>query len=164
MTRRPRVPHVLSRPEQGWSSLLLLLGMLLLLGVSIANAREASLILVPEAASAAGALPLLMMAGGLIGFLLARSRIGVVRAHIIGAATAATLLLLSAGDALLRAGVDAPEDALSERIGAIWMRLEDDIVRYLEGALLTPVVVTYLIFGALCWTTAQLPLDVIAIV
>ena len=34
-----RLPAVLQRPEEGWSSLLLMLGMLLVLGLSIADAR-----------------------------------------------------------------------------------------------------------------------------
>lgn len=155
MSRHRRLPVVLSRPEQGWSSLLLLLAMLALLGISIANARAASLTLAPDAASVALSLPVLMLAGGLIGFLLARSHIGVVRAHIIGAAVAAALLLFTAGESLLQAGVGAPETALSARVGAVWVQLEEGVTGYVERELATPVVVTYLVFGALCWTTAQ---------
>ena len=155
MSERPRLPGVLSRPEQGWSSLLLLLAMLVLLGVSIADSREVSLVLAPNARSAASSLPVLMLAAGLIGSLLARSRIGVVRAHIIGATVAAALLLFTAGESLLQAGVAVSDDALSQHVGAVWMRLEEGVTRYLERELTTPVVVTYLVIGALCWTTAQ---------
>ena len=153
MSGRWRRPYVLSTPEQGWSSLLLLLALLGLLGVSIANARAASLVLSPDASSVAASLPVLMITGGLVGFLLARSHIGVVRAHIIGAVVAATLLLFIAGENLLQAGVTAPDGALSAQVGAVWVQLEAGAVsRYLERELTAPAVVTYLVFGALCWT------------
>ena len=74
MSGRWHRPSVLSKPEQGWSSLLLLLALLTLLGISIANARAASLVLKPDAASVAASLPVLMIASGLIGFFLAPRR------------------------------------------------------------------------------------------
>jgi transglutaminase-like putative cysteine protease len=156
VSERSRRPEVLRRPEQGWSSLLLLLAMLALLGISIVDARDEVLQLASEVASPARSLPILMLAAGLIGFLLARSRIGVVQAHIIGAATGAMLLLLVAGSTLL-AVPDAlvPEGAISQEVGAVWLRLEEDLRLYLAEELPTPPVVAYLVLGAFCWTTAQ---------
>ncbi len=149
-----RAPVVLRRPEQGWSSLALLLGLLVLLGVSIADARP--LVGLPGAARLSGSLPGLMLAAGLCGYLLARSRVGVVRAHIIGAGVAALLLLLVAGEVLLVAGgAEAPASAISERVGAVWMRLSADMSVYLSDQAPTPGITTYLLLGAICWTTAQ---------
>ena len=156
MNRRGRLPRILRRPEQGWSSLFLLLALLVLLGVSVADARESVLVLSEAAGSSAGSLPVLMLAAGLVGFLLARSRIGVVRAHVIGAAVAAGVLLLVAGDALLAdPAVVPPEGAISGHVGAVWVRLEEDLRQYYAETLPAPPVVAYVVLGAFCWTTAQ---------
>ncbi len=153
MTADRRLPRVLQRPEQGWSSLLLWLAMLALVGISFANARP--LMLEPAGPSLTGSLPLLMVSGGLVGFLLARSGLGVVRAHILGAATAALLLLWSAGSVVLQADPAlAPEAAISERVGAVWVRLEQDVQAAFAGETVTPII-TYLLLASILWTTAQ---------
>ncbi len=161
-TGRRRWPRLLGAPEQGWSSLLLMLGLLLLLGLSIADGRP--LVLVPGQTPPTDALPVLMLAGGLIGYLLARSSLGVVRAHVLGATAAAMLLLLVAGGSLLGEAATplASWAAVTERIEAVWGRLDSDvaaIVDYLAedepGGGLAPTVATFLVFGAVCWTTAQ---------
>ena len=76
-------PSVLTRPASGWSSLLLLVGMLLVVGLAVVDTR-------PLVLGRAGttALPLVaLVSAGLVGYLLARSRMGVVRAHVLGAVT-----------------------------------------------------------------------------
>lgn len=153
MSLRTRWPQALDRPEQGWSSLFLLLGMLLLLGISVADARPLSV--ATEQGSLSQNLPVLLVAAGLIGFLLARSHMGVVRAHLIGATVAALLLLWGAGELLLRAAPDlAPDGALSERVGAVWVQLGQDVRASVEGEPSTPVV-TFLLLGSILWSAAQ---------
>ncbi len=146
-------PFVLRRPEQGWSSLLLLLGMLVVLGVSVADSRPLTL---TGSDSLTDSLWVLMLAAGLIGYLLARSSLGVVRAHVIGAAVAALMLLLIAGGGLIE---QSPlPDALGgvgERIGAVWTRLDTDISGFIAAEITTPTITTFLVLGAICWTTAQ---------
>ncbi len=155
MNRPARLPPVLQRPEQGWSSLLLLLGLLILLGLSIADSRP--LPLSGSGRSASGWLWLLMVAAALIGFLLARSRLGVVRAHVVGAAVAAFMLLMVAG-ALLNESTSALPFGYAEmveRISAVWARLDSDIAAYSGDRGATPTTAAYLLLGAICWTTAQ---------
>jgi transglutaminase-like putative cysteine protease len=148
-----RLPLVLRHPEQGWSSLALLLGMLVLLGISVADSRPLTVV---GAGSLTDSLPPLMLAAGLISYLLARSSLGVVRAHVIGAAVAAVVLLLVAGGGL---GGQSPLpvalDGLTDRIGAVWTRLDADIDDLVTADRPTPTVTTFLVLGAICWTTAQ---------
>jgi transglutaminase-like putative cysteine protease len=139
-----RRPDVLNRPEQGWSSLLLLLGMLLLLGLSVADLRP---FVVIEDGSLTDSLPVVILAGGLVGFLLARSSLGVVRAHIIGATVAALVLLLVAGGWLIDGSpLPLSLEAVRGRVSAVWLELTGD---------LAGEVTTYLVMAAICWTTAQ---------
>ncbi len=142
-------------PEQGWSSLLLLLALLSLLGVSIADSRP--LPLVPGGPSASGWLIGLMVVAGLLGFVLASSRLGVVRAHLVGATVAAVLLLMVAGAAVLGTGAPVPLgiDEAGAAMVAVWERLDRDVTAYLSDADSAPTMANYLILGAICWTTAQ---------
>jgi len=148
-----RRTEVLRRPEQGWSSLFLLLGMLIVLGVSVADSRP---LLVPGTGSLTESLPIVMLAAGLVGYLLARSPLGVVRAHVLGAALAAVVLLLIAGGGLTgQSPLPTSIDGIGERIGAVWMQLDADISGFITEEITTPTVTTYLVLGAICWTTAQ---------
>ena len=65
MTARRRLPEILRRPPQGWSSLFFLLSMLVVLGFSFANARP--LQPVAGGASLTSSLPVLLPLAGLIG-------------------------------------------------------------------------------------------------
>lgn len=152
MSRRRR-PFALTTPEQGWSSLLLLLGMLVLLGVSLADSHPLDL---PKYGPLSGTLPVVMVAGGLIGYLLARSGLGVVRAHVLGAAVAAVMLLWITGAALLqRSPLPTDLEGISERIARVWMQLDTDIELLIADQITTSTVTVYLVLAALCWTTAQ---------
>ncbi len=150
-----RLPAILRRPDVGWSSLLLLIGLLLLLGLSVADSRP--LPLQAGGPSASGMLPWVMLLAGLLGFLLARSPLGVVRAHLVGAGVAALVLLLMAGAAELQAASALPLslDETSLRITAVWERMDRDVSAYLDDPRAAPTMATYLLLGAICWTTAQ---------
>lgn len=153
MTVRRRLPEVLRRPPQGWSSLFFLLAMLVVLGISFADARPLQPVL--GGASLTSSLPILLPLAGLIGFVLARSRLGVVRAHLLGATVAAVTLLWLAGDALLTSdpAVQAV-GAVSPQVGAVWVWLEADVRASVSGETSTPVI-TYLLLAGILWTTAQ---------
>lgn len=147
-----RLPRLLQRPEQGWSSLLLLLAMLILVGVSVADARLLELGSAGRSSSLVG----LMLAAGLIGYLLARSSIGVVRAHILGAAIGAGLILLVAGSAAQdRSGLlPTSWQGFLETMALLYQRIQVEIRSVDQEAETVPMIV-FLLFGALCWTTAQ---------
>jgi hypothetical protein len=150
--RPRRWPPVLRAPEQGWTSLAALLGMLVLLGASVADSRP---LVVLGAGSLSEGLPVIMVAAGLIGYLLARSSLGVVRAHAIGAALAAVLLLLVAGAALLgQSPLPGSSEAVQASVEAVWIQLDADITSLVAEEITTPTV-TFLVLGSICWTTAQ---------
>jgi len=149
-----RVPEVLRRPEQGWSSLLLLLGLLTVVGISLADSR---LIDIGEQ-DRTGSLLVVLLAGGLIGFLLARSSIGVVRAHLIGAGAAAFVLLMIVAAAVQQSGTLLPAGwaELQLWVSELGVKLDAGIAEFVEdGTAQPPPEATFLVLGAICWTTAQ---------
>lgn len=150
---RLRLPDPLTRPEEGWTTLFLLLAMLLLVGLSVADSRSVAL----ADQAHPGSLAVLMVAAGSSGYLLARSSIGVLRAHLVGAAAGAGILLMVAsgavgrGDALLRLDWDAIRLGLQQLGG----QLSTEAQLYLAAAQSAPTTLTFLVLGALCWTTGQ---------
>lgn len=149
---RVGLPNLLQRPVQGWASLLLLLAMLGLVGASVADARLLELGTAGRSSSLMG----LLIAGGLIGFVLARSTLGVVRAHIIGAAIGASLILLVAGAAVQDRNGVLPSSwpDLQATMTLLYQHVQEEIRSVDQVAGSVPVAV-FLLFGALCWTTAQ---------
>ena len=70
-----------------------------------------------------------------------------MRAHTIGAAVAAFVLLFVAGAWLMGTSpLPASLDGIGARIDAVWLALMED---------LSSETTTYLVMGAICWTTAQ---------
>lgn len=150
---RDRIPNVLRRPEQGWSSLVLLMGILVLLAVSVTDARLYAL----GDADPGAALVVMMIAAGLLGYVLARSSLGVVRSHLLGATVGASLLLLFTGSALQPdiGLVPTSLDQLGDTMVLLNLQVVDDLeaMRLEENPVLA--VVPFLILGGICWTTAQ---------
>ena len=153
MTSRLRPPRPLTRPEEGWASLVLLLAMLLLVGLSVAASRSHAL----QDHAHAETLAVLMVSAGLSGYLVARSSIGVVRAHLIGAAAGAIVLVMVASGAVAAGGSLLALDgaALQLDIRQLGSRLTEESQLYLADAQATPTTLTFLVLGALCWTTGQ---------
>ncbi len=147
-----RSPAVFRRPEQGWSSLLLLLAMLVLVGVSVGDARLPMI----DGNEVGRSFVVVMLAGGLIGFVLARSSLGVVRAHLISAAIGATLLLLVAAAAVDDRGhvLPASWEEFTASMALLSARVQADLDPAAAAGTI-PAVVSYLLLGAICWTTAQ---------
>jgi len=147
------VPVILRRPEQGWSSLILLLGMLLVVGLSVADARP----LVIEGQDRTGSLVVVMLASGLIGSVLARSSIGVVRAHLVGAAIGASMLLLIAAAAVTDSGqvLSTDWETLRQRLQELGLRIEAEMGPFMDEVDSIPTATTFLVLGAICWTTGQ---------
>ena len=148
-------PAALSRPTSGWSSLLLLLGMLLVVGVAVVDSRPP--VIGPQGR---GLAPLVaIVAAGLAGFLLARSHIGTLRAHLIGAAAGAAVLLLSAA-ASLEGGSAATLDPgglglISEQLTRLSAAVQSEVRQLLGSSQALPVVLPSLVLGAIAWTTGQ---------
>jgi transglutaminase-like putative cysteine protease len=102
-----------------------------------------------------------IVAAGIAGVILGGSRLGVVRAHLLGAAAGAMVLLLSAAAALgPQAGshwTGLPLDTalLHDRVTLLNATLQTELRRFLGAGEGVPTTLTYLVLGALCWTTGQ---------
>ena len=150
---RSRLPRLLGTPPTGWASLVLLLGMLAVVGLAVADARPLRL-----AGQEQPALPLVaLVAAGAVGFLLGRSRLGPVRAHLLGALVAASVLLLGAAAATPGGvgPVTADLGGLRDGLVGLSLSVEEELTRFLGAAREPPVTLTYLALGALCWATGQ---------
>ena len=146
-------PSVLTRPASGWSSLLLLLGMLLVVGLAVVDTR-------PLVLGTAGttALPLVaLVSAGLLGYLLARSRMGVVRAHVLGAVTGAIILLLAGAAAVGEAGSLPLTDLrlVQEHLALLSAAVQAELRLFLGTDAVPPTTLACLVLGALCWSIGQ---------
>jgi transglutaminase-like putative cysteine protease len=127
--------------------------MLLVVGLAVADARP--LVLGGQVRS--DALVASILAAGLGGTLLARSHMGLLRAHVIGAAVGAALLLLVAAAAAADGGPPLVLDGevLRERLQALSGQVEAELGRFLGEAQTPPAISTFMLLGALCWATGQ---------
>jgi transglutaminase-like putative cysteine protease len=126
--------------------------MLGVVALSVADARPLEIDGLPTT----GPLILTTVLAGVVGYCLARSRLGLVRAHTIGAAVGAVSLLVVC-DTALRQGdppaLDVP--AITEAAGALAARLTAELERFLGPGQVPPVTLTLFLLGALLWTTGQ---------
>jgi transglutaminase-like putative cysteine protease len=144
---------LLGRPSSGWSSLLTFLGMLLVTGLALADSRA-----FPGRGGAGGsALVLVLLAGGLVGFVVARSRMGLFAGHAAGALAGALLLLVMAGALLAPDGpaVNLRPEVIADRARDLSVALEDELRRFLVDEGPSPTGLAFLMLGLVCWTTAQ---------
>lgn len=153
--RRRRWPTVLSRPASGWSSLLFLLAMLLVVGLAVVDERTLAL-----GPSDHGLTPLVaILSAGLVNTLLARSRIGLVRAHVIGALAGAAILLLAMAATLGESGSGTAESAslalLHEQLKTLSDKVQSEVRMLLGPDETRPLVLAGLILGAIAWSIGQ---------
>ena len=146
-------PSVLTRPVSGWSSLLLLVGMLLVVGLAVVDTR-------PLVLGRAGttALPLVaLVSAGLVGYLLARSRLGVVRAHVLGAVTGAIILLLAGAAAVGETGSLPLTDLrlVQEHLALLSATIQVELRLFLGTDAAPPTTLACLVLGAMCWSIGQ---------
>lgn len=143
-TQRPgRLPD----PPQGWGSLLLLLVMLAAAGMAIdaitpAGTNEAGV-------SLTAALPLLMVVAGLVGSLLAMTRLGILLAHLMGALAGTGVVLVMVSGSLF----DDPDAVV--RVSALREAMYAYLVDVVSGTPTRGVPLLLLVLGALFWTTGQ---------
>jgi transglutaminase-like putative cysteine protease len=144
--RRARLARALAGPSQGWSSLVLLLVMLAATGLAIDGSRWMGA--APDGSSQTAMLPVLMIAAGLTGSLLAWSRLTLGWVDLLAAIAGAAACLLLASAAIS----DAP--SLVERMRA----LDDSLATFLQDVLVTDTRTQetsafLLTVGALAWTS-----------
>jgi transglutaminase-like putative cysteine protease len=152
VARRLR-PAILQAPPQGASSLVVYLVMLLVVGVAVADARR----LVAPASGETAGIPVLMVAAGLIGFVLARSSLGILRAHLLGAAVGTCLILLSVAARVVGAPHALALDAavVSQRVEALWVEIVRLSAAGADAGLQERWPLALLVLAAICWTTGQ---------
>jgi transglutaminase-like putative cysteine protease len=127
--------------------------MLLVTGLSLADARA-----LPGTGGWGGSgLIIVLLSAGLVGFVLARSRLGLVTAHGAGAVAGTILLLLTAAALMAPDGpaVSLRADVLHERAQALGVSLEHELRRFLVDEGPPPTGLAFLLLGLVCWTTAQ---------
>jgi hypothetical protein len=127
MTHRPgsRVTERLAGPRQGWSSLMLLLVMLAITGLAIDEQRWMGI--GPDGTSQTAMLPLLMVAAGITGTILASSRLSAGWVDLVAALIGTGAGLLFASGAVS----DAP--SLAVRLEA----LNESLARFLHDVLVS---------------------------
>jgi hypothetical protein len=150
--RPRRHPRLLTRPEEGWVSLVLLLGMLAVVGISVADARPLAI----DGRASTGPLVVAVGLAGLVGFVLARSPLGLLKAHLIGATTGAMVLLVVCATAASTDASPAGGLALiSTRAAELSARFSEELALFLGTQQVPPTTLTLFLLGALLWTTGQ---------
>ncbi|MDQ3448599.1 MAG: transglutaminaseTgpA domain-containing protein [Chloroflexota bacterium] len=141
-------PDTVRYPREGWSSLALFLIMLLSVAVAVDDADWAGM--GPGLGRQTGFLPIAAVLAGLIAFVLAKSRLGAVMAHTLGAVLGSTFLLVAVS------GSVSSEPALADRLRALAESTEifyDDLV--VLGIRSSETSVFLLLLGTLLWAVSQ---------
>jgi transglutaminase-like putative cysteine protease len=127
--------------------------MLLVTGLSLADSRA----LPGQGGSGGRGLVLILVAAGLVSFILARGRMGLVTAHAVGAVSGALLLLAMAGSLMAADGpvVSLRPDVLLEQARDLSASVEVELRRFLVDQGPAPIGLAFLLLGVVCWTTAQ---------
>ena len=141
---------MLNTPDEGWSALIAVLVMMLVVGVAIDDSAWAGVVAGTKTSQTAY-LPVLMGLAVLVGFLLGRSRIPTIRAHVIGAVTGAAYLLVAVSASISSLpSLDLRLHALVQSIGTF---IDDVTVRGIRSA---ETSIFLLLIGALLWAAAYL--------
>lgn len=132
----------------GWASVVILLIGLFVAGIAVDVPTIAGL--GPGGGSQTRWMAPVMVLGGLVGLVLARSRLGAVLAHLVGALVGTTVLLLAWAATLSSA------DSLEARLAEISAAL----ARFAEAAVLgqgrhRETIGFLILIGAVAWTTGQ---------
>jgi transglutaminase-like putative cysteine protease len=131
---------------------LLLLGLLAVVSLAVVDARPLAI----DGEARSGPLVVSTCLAGLLGFALARSRLGLIRAHAIGA-TIGGLVLLAVCSAAVNEGRLPGLDPASLLVDSATLnaRMTAELERYLGSEQVAPTTLTLFLLGALLWTTGQ---------
>lgn len=133
-------------PAEGWTTVALLVVMLLALGIAVDQARWVGTTVAGE--SRTGFLPFMLIAGGVWGFLGAKSRLSAALVHLIGAVIGVVLVIA------LVASVNSTAAELSGRLTALSTSLDrfwiDLVVRQVRSTETAPFL---LVTGCIAWGT-----------
>jgi len=145
-----RLRGLLSTPDEGWSALLAVLVMMLVVGVAIDDSTWAGVVAGSKTSQTAY-LPVLMGLAVLVGFLLGRSRIPTIKAHVIGAVIGAAYLLVAVSASISSLpSLDLRLHALVQSVGTF---IDDVTMRGIRSA---ETSIFLLLIGALLWAAGYL--------
>lgn len=141
-------PDSVLSPREGWVSLALLMVMLVTVAVAVDDADWAGL--GPGVGRQTGFLPICAVLAGLIGYVLAKSRLGAALAHMVGAVLGSVFLLVAVSGSI------SAEPALADRLRAL---AESTEVFYYDLVVLgirsSETSVFLLLLGTLLWAVGQ---------
>lgn len=144
----PDEPDTLRSPREGWSSLALLMLMLVTLALAVDDANWAGF--GPSDGQQTGFLPFGVVLAGLTGFLLAKSRLRAVMAHMVGAVVGSAYLLIAVSESVSSApGLHDRLRALAESTEIFYTDLVVLGIRSAETS------VFLLLLGTLIWAIGQ---------
>ena len=125
--------------------------MLAVVALAVADARPLAI----DGQASSGPLVAATVAAGLVGFLLAHSSLGLIRAHTLGATVGALVLLAICG-AAVGGGLPQPDLAsLTDASSTLSARLTLELTDFLGADQTPPTTLTLFLLGALLWTTGQ---------
>jgi hypothetical protein len=144
--REPLWQRLLRAPTEGWSSVLLLAVMLLTVGLAVDDSRWAGNS--PAGGSQTGFVPVALLLAGLIGFVLARSRVSTLSGHVLSSVVGGGFILIAAANSISVApSVLGRLQDLAESASIFF----NDV--FVLGARSTETSAFLLAIGAVAWTT-----------
>jgi hypothetical protein len=140
--------RLLAPPPTGWGSVAMLFLALLVAGLAIDVPRLAGI--GPSGSSQTAWMAFVMVIAGVVGLVLARTRLPAVLAHLLGAIAGVGVLLLSWGSAIS----SAPSiEARLRAVNAAAAKLFDEVV--VKHGRTEETIGFLIVVGAIAWTTGQ---------
>jgi Transglutaminase-like superfamily/TgpA N-terminal domain/Domain of unknown function (DUF4129) len=145
-----RLRGLFATPDEGWGSLLALVVMMLVAAFAVDEAKWIGYV-AGSKTTQTSFLPVAVVLASLAGFALARSRLGTLRSHVVGATIGATYLLVAVSGAISSApSLEERLRALNVSVGAF---IGDVVVLGVRSG---ETSIFGLLVGALLWGAAQL--------
>ena len=145
-----RLRGLLSTPDDGWSALVAIFVMLLVVGVAVDDSQWVGVVSGTKTSQTAW-LPVCVGLAVMVGFVLGRSRISTLKAHVIGAGIGAAYLLVAVSASISSLpDVDLRLHALAQSVAAF---VNDVTVRGVRSA---ETSIFQLLVGALLWSAGYL--------
>lgn len=145
-----RLRGLFATPEEGWGSLVALVVMMLVAAFAVDEAAWVGYVAGTKGTQTSF-LPVAVVLASLTGFALARSRLGTLRSHVVGATFGAVYLLISVSAAISSApSLEERLRALNTSVGTF---IGDVVVLGVRSG---ETSIFLLLVGALLWGAAQL--------
>ena len=149
-TVRQRLRGLLTTPPEGWSALAAVLVMMLVASAAVDESQWVGVVPGTKTSQTVF-LPVGAFLATMVGYLLGRSRMGTIRAHVLGALIGGTYLIIAASGAVSSAAsISLRIHALANSVGTF---IDDVAVHGIRSA---ETSIFVLLVGALLWGAGQL--------